>query len=199
MNNEKTFFEVLSDLWKSKYDSKSTKNENYAEQLIAVHNEFVKRNESLTNLLTEYIADRKKRIKTNNFLKKFIFWFFVGLLSVLTICVVVVFLKTDINSSSVPSVLSLLSVAATYLGSLMSIFKIMSQYLFPRDEEKDAIDMIKAVINNDVKIEDMMSKAIKENQQSYAEKIKECKKLLDEGYLTQNEYLDLKAKFISKM
>ena len=59
--------------------------------------------------------------------------------------------------------------------------------------------MIKAVINNDVKIEDMMSKAIKENQQSYAEKIKECKKLLDEGYLTQNEYLDLKAKFISKM
>ena len=199
MNNEKTFFEVLSDLWKSKYDSKSTKNENYAEQLIAVHNEFVKRNESLTNLLTGYITDRKERIDTNNFLKKFIFWFFIGLLSVLTIGVVIVFWKIDINSSSIPSVLSLLSVAATYLGSLLSIFKIMSQYLFPRDEEKDAIDMIKAVINNDVKIEDMMSKAIKENQQTCTEKIKECKKLLDEGYLTQNEYLDLKAKFISKM
>lgn len=199
MNSDKIFFDVLSDLWKSKYDSKSTKNEEYAEQLIAVHNEFVKRNEQLTELLTEYISDRKQRIDTNKFLKKFIFWFFIGLLSVLTIGVVVVFWKIDVNSSSVTSVLSLLSVAATYLGSLLSIFKIMSQYLFPSDEEKDAIDMIKAVINNDVKIEDMMSKAIKENQQSSIEKIKECKKLFDEGFLTENEYLDLKAKFISKM
>lgn len=199
MNSDKIFFDVLSDLWKSKYDSKSTKNEEYAEQLIAVHNEFVKRNEQLTELLTEYISDRKQRIDTNKFLKKFIFWFFIGLMSALTIGVVVVFWKIDVNSSSVTSVLSLLSVAATYLGSLLSIFKIMSQYLFPSDEEKDAIDMIKAVINNDVKIEDMMSKAIKENQQSSIEKIKECKKLFDEGFLTENEYLDLKAKFISKM
>ncbi len=199
MNSEKTFFDVLGDLWKSKYDSKSTKNEKYAGQLIAVHDEFVKRNENLTDLLTHYIDDRKKRIETNSFLKKFIFWFFIGLLCALTIGVIVVFLKIDINSSSVTSVLSLLSVSATYLGSLLSIFKIMSQYLFPRDEEKDAIDMIKTVINNDVKIEEIMSRAIKENQQSYIEKIKECKKLYDDGLLTETEYLDLKARFISKM
>ena len=37
---------------------------------------------------------------------------------------------------------------------------IISKYLFPFDEEKDTIEMIKTVIQNDVQVEKIMSEAI---------------------------------------
>lgn len=157
--NELSYKEVLRDLLISNFDNKPTKNEEYAEQLMNVHAQFVNRNGKLTNLLDDYIEQRRKRVETNNFLKKFIFWFFVGLLAVLTIAVVV-FIVCNRNSNSIPSMVSLLSVSATYLASLIAVFEIMSKYLFPIDEEKDTITMIQAVIDNDVQVEELMSKAI---------------------------------------
>ena len=73
---DKNFLETLVELLSSNYDNKPTKTEAYAKQLVSVHEEFVKRNEKLTSLLDDYITQRKERVRTNNFLKKFIFWFF---------------------------------------------------------------------------------------------------------------------------
>lgn len=77
----------------------------------------------MTDLLDDYIEQRRKRVETNNFLKKSIFWFFVGLLAVLTIAVAV-FTVCNRNSNSIPSMVSLLSVSATYLASLIAVFEI---------------------------------------------------------------------------
>lgn len=153
------FLVTLAELLGSNYDNKPTETEEYAKQLQSVHVEFVKRNEKLTSLLEDYITQRKERIRTNNFLKKFIFWFFVGMLGVLTITVVF-FVAFNITIKTIPAMVSLISVSATYLASLIGIFQIMSKYLFPVDEEKDTINMIKAVINNDVQVEELLSKAI---------------------------------------
>lgn len=186
------FYQVLDDLMRSKFDNVSTKNENYAEQLKSIHNEFVKRNNKLTGLLDDYISNRKIRIKTNYFLKNFIFWLFVVLIVALTVVVVVVFVKTDINNIRTSSVISLLSVAITYLGSLLSIFKIMSKYLFPTDEEKDTIEMIKAVIENDTEVEQIMSNAIQENENLDTNKLKIFKELYDNHIIEIEEYNELK-------
>lgn len=199
MNESELFNQVLQLLLQSKYDNKSTSNEDYAKQLKNVHTEFVKRNEKLTGLLEDYIQHRKERIKTNDSLKKFIFWLFVALLIVLTIVVVIVFVKTDLNSSDVSSAVSLISVALTYLGSLISIFKIMSTYLFPVDEEKDTIEMIKTVIENDIQVEQLMSQTIQDYEDSDIKKIQTLKQLHDSGALDENEFKELKVTFIDKI
>lgn len=193
-----SYKEVLRDLLTSNFDNKPTKNEEYAEQLMNVHAQFVNRNGKLTTLLDDYIEQRRKRVKTNNFLKKFIFWFFVGMLAVLTIAVVA-FIVCNRNSNSIPSMVSLLSVSATYLASLLAVFEIMSKYLFPVDEEKDTITMIQAVINNDVQVEELMSKAIDKSHSEVIERLKLLKQLCDENILTDEEFNEIKRNLIEKI
>ena len=195
---DKNFFATLAELLSSNYDNKTTKNEEYAKQLVNVHEEFVKRNEKLTSLLEDFIEQRRQRIKTNNFLKNFIFWFFVSMLAVLTIAVVI-FVIYNINISTIPAVVSLVSVSATYLASLIAVFEIMSKYLFPVDEEKDTISMIKAVINNDVQVEELMSKVIDKTNHNDIERLKLFKELHNEYIITDDEFVELKDQVLKKM
>ena len=74
-NDNQSFRSVLRDLLISNFDSNPTKNEEYAEQLMNVHAQFVKRNGKLTDLLDDYIKQRRDRVKINNFLKKLYFGF----------------------------------------------------------------------------------------------------------------------------
>lgn len=198
MNKDNPLYELLlRELLSSDYDSQPTKNEEYAEQLMKVHAQFVKRNGKLTDLLEDFIQQRSDRVKTNKFFKKFIFWFFVGLLGLLTIAVVL-FIICNRTIESVPAVVSLISVLATYLASLIAIFEIISKYLFPLDEEKDTINMIQAVINNDVKVEEIMSKEIDRGNGASIERLQALKQLLDNDILTQEEFAELKKALLEK-
>lgn len=190
--------QVLWDLMTSKIDTSSTDNEEYAEQLMNVHAQFVKRNGKLSDLLDDYIKQRRDRVKTNNFLKKFIFWFFIALLGVLTIAVVI-FIIQNRDSDSIPSMVSLLSVSGTYLASLIAVFEIMSKYLFPIDEEKDTISMIQTVINNDVQVEELMSNAINKSHSEVIERLKIIKQLFDDKVLTDEEFNEIKKNLIEKI
>lgn len=199
MDVESNIYEtVLLKLLSSKFDSKPTKNEEYAKQLMNVHAEFVNRNRKLTNLFDDYLEQRRNRVKTNNFLKKFIFWFFISLLGTLTVAVVV-FLICNSSSDSIPSMVSMLSVLATYLASLIAVFEIMSKYLFPIDEEKDTINMIQAVINNDVKVEELMSSAIDKKHNEVFERLVLLKRLCDDKVLTEDEFNEIKKNLIEKI
>ena len=193
-----SFHEVLFSLLSSNYDSKSTQSEGYAKQLLKVHWEFVARNGKLTGLLEDYINQRKEKVATNNFLKKFIFWFFIALLGALTISVSIFFV-CNTNSQTISSMVSVLSVSFTYLGSLIAVFKIMFEYLFPLDEEKDTISMIQAVINNDIKVEEIMSKAIDKNHGEVFERLKAIKQLKDEEILTKEEFSQIKSTLIQRL
>lgn len=193
------FKEILYELLQSDFDERATKDEDYAKQLKNVHNEFVRRNRKLTTLLDDYMGHRNKRINSNGFFKKFIFWLFVVVFLTLTVVVVIVFLTTDINNPNVTTVISLLSVAGTYLASIMTVFQIMTKYLFPPDEEKDTIEMIKTVINNDVEVEKMMSEAIEESGNVYINKLREYKKLLDENIISNEDFNALKEQTIKKI
>lgn len=104
----------------------------------------------------------------------------------------------DYNNINVMSVVSLLSVAATYLTSILSIFKIMSKYLFPADEEKDTITMITSVLNNDLKVEEIMTKAIDNNNNLDFTTLQKFKELLNSGIITKEEFDKIKNKIIAK-
>ncbi len=196
-DNRTSYKDVLWELLTSKFDGKPTKNEEYAEQLMSVHSQFVNRNAKLSELLEDYIEQRRERVKTNNFLKKFIFWFFMVLLAALTIAVVA-FIICNRDKDSIPAMVSLLSVSVTYLASLIAVIEIMSKYLFPIDEEKDTISMIQAVINNDVQVEDLMSKAIDKSQSEIIEKLKLVKQLYDENILTDDDFNEIKKTLLKR-
>ncbi len=190
------FKDILYELITSAYDSQPTKNEEYAKQLSKVHDEFVERNKKLTGLLDDYILERKNRMTMNKKLKTILFVVFVLLLLALTFALINVYLRTDINKAVPSSVVSLFSVMITYLGSILSIFKIMSKYLFPVDEEKDTLDMIKTVISNDITVEELMLKSIKENDDNNIILLKKYKELLDQKIITNEEFDRLKNKFL---
>jgi hypothetical protein len=132
----------------------------------------------------------------NKKLKTILFVVFVLLLLALTFALINVYLRTDINKAVPSSVVSLFSVMITYLGSILSIFKIMSKYLFPVDEEKDTLDMIKTVISNDITVEELMLKSIKENDDNNIILLKKYKELLDQKIITNEEFDRLKNKFL---
>lgn len=198
LEDKKAFHSVFLDLIKSKYDSNNTKTEKYAAQLHSIHSDFVKRNSKLTDLLEDYIKQRKERVETNNKFKNIIFWFFILLLVVLTITFVW-FLVSNRDISNVPGMVSVLSVVATYVGSLIAVFEIVTKYLFPADEEKDAINMIQAVIKNDIQVENLTSKAIDKIQSIDIQNIKTFKELYDKEIITKKEFEELKKSAIERI
>lgn len=189
---------VFQDLLSSYIDAIPTKNESYAQQLTEVHKEFVKRNKSLTGLLDDYIENRNSRVKENKLCKQIIFWVFLVVFLLLTGTVIYIFVKTDINESNAAVITSLVTVAATYLASILSIINIISKYLFPVDEEKDTIEMIKTVIGNDVQVEKMMAEAMDKAKYIDAQKLKDYKNLLTEGVITQEDFEYLKDSLINR-
>lgn len=199
MDKQALFDLVLSELLNSDYDNQNTKNESYARQLINVHTEFVNRNRKLTTLLDKYIAQREERVNINKKFKCVLFFLFVLSFLALTITIIVIFAKTDINNSNASSTISLISVAVTYLGSIMIIFEIISKYLFPTDEEKDMISMIKTVIDNDVKVEEFMSKEIHIDETREVEALKAYKSLLDDGIITEEEFNKVKKLILDRV
>ena len=137
--------------------SQSITDEKYAEGLIKAHAQVIERNILLTNLLKNYIESHSEKNEMNKKFKKILFYTFVLAFILFTGAVIVVFIKTDLNEATVPLVVSLLSVGATYIGSIFIAYEIMFRYLFPADEEKDMISMIKTVIENDLKVEEFAS------------------------------------------
>lgn len=141
----------------SAHDEQSTTDEEYAGGLLKAHDQIVKRNILLTKLLESYIDSHSKKVSENRWYKRIMFIIFLGVFVAFTAVTLWMFLRTDFSNADIPQVVSLLSVGATYIGSIFVAYEIMFKYLFPTDEEKDMISMIKTVIENDLKVEEFTS------------------------------------------
>lgn len=197
-DNEQMYQRVRSALMSSYIDKLSTKNESYAKNLESPHANFVDRNERLTALFQNYISQIRDRAQTNKKLKGVIFWFFIVLLSILTISVIGFIVCTAISKNKDFSV-PLITVSITYAGSLIAIFEIISKYLFPIDEEKDAVSMIKTVLNNDFKVEKLISKEVGHNQNEMLGNFRTIKQLYDDKILTEEEFNEAKKGLLEKL
>ena len=195
---DSNYTDTLNELNSSSYDNVSTTNEVYAKQLAVIRQGFVDRNKLLTSLLNSFITQRNARIKTNMFFKKFMFWFFLSLLFILTAAVVTLafFLVPIVDTLSAAA--SLISAFLTYLASLIGIFQIISKYLFPSDEEKDTINMIKTVINNDIEVEKITSIESNQINKGCVEQLNLLNELLNKKLVTEEEFVKFKSSLIIK-
>ena len=196
---EDDYKSILSLLVNSKIDEISTISENYAKQLMSIHKQFEKRNQQLTGLLESYIEQRNNRVKVNQKLKKFIFGFFICLFSTLTISVVIFIICSSKQDKDKDFLVSLITVSVTYLVSLIAVFEIISKYLFPIDEEKDTVSMIQTVLNNDFKVEELISKAVNYNQNEILGNLRAIKQLHDDKILTEEEFNKAKKVLLEKL
>lgn len=187
---------VLNIVRESQLDGEPTPNDDYAEQLPRIHNQLVQRNESVTKMLSSYVDERCERAKVNMRLKMAVFVFFVVLLFYLTVAVVL-FLARMSNKDTVSSAVSVVSALVTYFASVIGIFEIITKYLFPLDEEKNTINMMKTILDNDVKVEERVSAAIERNQNDDVARLKALKQLLDDEVLTSEEFNKLKNNIIT--
>lgn len=160
-NKQELLKELTEVLSESTHDDQSTTDEEYAGGLLKAHKQIVQRNLLLTNLLNSYIRSHSKKVSDNRLYKGIMFFTFLAVFfafSVTTLVVtLVVLLSANFSEINIPQVLSLLSVGATYIGSIFVAYEIMFKYLFPTDEEKDMISMIRTVIENDLKVEEFTS------------------------------------------
>ncbi len=153
--------EILDDLPSESYNDESTVNEEYAKGLMTAHTQFAKRNEKLTELPNNYVDRNKKRSHGNDVMKYVSFGIFMLIIVLLTIAVFVAIVKANLDTTTMPAMVSLVSIVATYLGSIITILQIIFKYLFPTDEEKDTISMIQTIIQNDLRVEEMAASRLK--------------------------------------
>lgn len=84
--------------------------------------------------------------------KKKIFNLTIALLVLLTLLLIVCFAVVFALKLDVDKVLAIIIPACTtYFGSIFGILKIITEYVFPKEEEQYVNDMVKTIIENDYK------------------------------------------------
>lgn len=109
-----------------------------------------KRDDDVTLMLNTFVTEHTKKIEEDKALKKkflkILFWFAfcIGLLIVGSIiCVFVTPLEVE-------NLITLLGIIFTFLGSTLFIVKMLLEYLFPLDSDKNIIALISSIINHDL-------------------------------------------------
>lgn len=113
-------------------------------------NDWKIRNSKLSEFFIHYIDERQKKKRRNRWFSIVLFLTFIVLLLSLTggmVTGVIFIVKLNV---SVESVIALFTIGLTYMGSLITILKIMAQYLFPVTEEQDTATMIKYILETDL-------------------------------------------------
>ncbi|MCI9576944.1 MAG: hypothetical protein HFJ84_09945 [Clostridiales bacterium] len=113
-------------------------------------NDWKIRNSKLSEFFINYIDERQKKKKRNRWFSIVLFLTFIILLLGLTggmVTGIIFIVKLNV---SVESVVALFTIGLTYMGSLITILKIMAQYLFPVTEEQDTATMIKYILETDL-------------------------------------------------
>lgn len=81
----------------------------------------------------------------------------------------------------------------------MQFLKLSLNIFFPIDEEKDAVSMIKTVLNNDFKVEKLISKEVGHNQNEMLGNFRTIKQLYDDKILTEEEFNEAKKGLLEKL
>lgn len=109
-----------------------------------------KRDDNVTLLLDNFVSEHNRRIEADRDLKK---KFLKGLLIAIIIIgliVVASIVFVFVRPLEVENLISLLGIIFTFLGSTLFIVKLLLNYLFPLDSDKNIIALISTIINHDL-------------------------------------------------
>lgn len=155
MDKKKTFIDDLSDIDRDLSDSQeSIANEQIDESQIGnasgYGRQYDRRDALYADLLRNYIKQSKDKADKNIEYKRkffnivmtvFCFMIFIPLLAILIVAI-----RGDNN---VTAIIALSSSAVSILSAIIILPKIIAQHLFPTDEDKNMIDLVKNMQDND--------------------------------------------------
>lgn len=137
----------------NKYVKSNSKNKPFDSQSTledGMRREFKKRDRLITNLLDDYVKNRKSNVETNTKRKTQMYYIFLGTFIVTTLGMIVLIWNVFKMPLTAALAISLLTVCLAYLGTIIILLRSIAQYLFPVDEEKNFTEMIKAVVQKDI-------------------------------------------------
>lgn len=109
-----------------------------------------KRDDDVTLLLNRFVTEHNLKIQDDKKLKKkffkILFWFALGIGLLIISAIILVFIRP----LQIENLISLLGVVFSFLGSTLFIVKMLLNYLFPIDSDKNIISLISTIINHDL-------------------------------------------------
>lgn len=154
MKNNK-YNNIINDIWSSvDVIDKVTNNEEMAtpyEDSFTTE-EQRKRDKKVTELLEGYVDNYKNRINSNKNYKMAITITCLCILLIFSIAFVYVMVNVGQSKirGSIGGVIELISVCVTFLALIVSILKIITQYVFPKHEEEYITRIVELIQKNDL-------------------------------------------------
>jgi len=107
------------------------------------------RNVALTMVLGQAYLENKKTKLDNRLLKKIFFGSVMGILYCLIAVVIVITIVFAIRGVAVEELAVIIAPFATLMTAIIILPRIIAQYLFPKEEFTQYVDIIKAMIDKD--------------------------------------------------
>lgn len=108
------------------------------------------RDELYTGLLRQYISVFNDKAEANaKYKAKFFYITMIAFCVLVGVPLIAILLTVIIGNSNVAVIVALSSGAISILSAIIVLPKIIAQHLFPTDEDKNMIDLVKSMQEND--------------------------------------------------
>ena len=110
-----------------------------------------RRDLEITSLLKEYVKYYRVKSRRSKRYRAVLFWGCAGItLLLLMACVFSIVWWTVERNKSVNDVIALVTACATLIGAVFGILKIITAYVFPREDEKYVTGIVESIQKNDL-------------------------------------------------
>ena len=109
-----------------------------------------KRDRKITELLGLYVSYYKDKTENNRKFRKTIFRFCIGVLGTYTLFLIVAGFLVLTRGSEAGHVIAFITASVTYVLAVIGLVKIITEHIFPQDDEKYITEIVQAIQNNDL-------------------------------------------------
>ena len=132
---------------------------------------FQKRGEALGRILDEYAKFKKRSYCFSIIYQSVFFWLMILLLIALTVLAVLGLVYSSKFKNIVVSVSTIITISASYFGSLFSILNTIAKYLFPESGVKQENDFINSISKDNQVLLSMIDKYEQRDESSDSDPI----------------------------
>lgn len=110
------------------------------------------RDQEITSLLQEYVNYYRFKTASNGWIKKILFIICIFILCLFALSLLTLIWKYSCSkqASSTEDVVQLITVSITFITLVFEILKIITQYIFPSNDEEYITRIVELIQNNDL-------------------------------------------------
>ena len=121
------------------------------EEIVNKPSEETKRNGDITRILKIYADSLDDKVKFNSIFKRIMAIGMLVIIGVFTLAIIIIILTAIFNLNSIASIATtIISSCVTYIVSLLSIFKIITKYVFNNNEDVNLKNLVDIILKNDL-------------------------------------------------